>query len=58
MQADKKHYAIVQKKNKSGDFVIRGSFSISHLNHALGTDVSTGLTEAQSIMELQRKIGE
>lgn len=56
MQAHKKHYAIVQKKSGSDDVVIQGSFSISHLNHALGSDVSLGLSEAQSIMELQRKV--
>lgn len=56
MQEQKKHYAIVQQAHGTSDEVcIRGSFSISHLSHALGSDVSSSLGQAESLLEMQRK---
>lgn len=56
MQENKKRYAIVQQAHGTGDdLCIRGSFSISHLSHALGTDVSSELGQAESLLEMQRK---
>ena len=58
VQENKKHYAIVQEKqtDNEDDYCIRGSFSMSHLSGALGTDVSSGIGKAQSIMELHYKL--
>ena len=56
MQENKKRYAIVQQAHGTADDIcIRGSFSISHLSHALGTDVSSELGQAESLLEMQRK---
>jgi len=54
LHAHKKHFALVIKMDeKLEKQIVRGLFSISQISKQLGRDVSSDLSEAQSIAELQ-----